>query len=526
MTPNFMEGLKSQCLHELITLADEQAIALKDGELSLTFAQINQQVTCWAASLQKFCQLQPGQRVAFYDQKSAAQLSLIFAVWRAGGVIVPINPTLKAAQVQHILSDSEASILVTSAVRAEALALQQALPEALISVVTTDKPWLESELATCYCQQWQSLAEVDEVEIAPEHLAALLYTSGSTGRPKGVMLSQENILLGAASVADYLNLTPQDRVMALLPLSFDYGLNQILSAWYVGACVVLHNFFLPAAVGGELEKSNISVLAGVPPLWRQVLAKLASRQVESLRLVTNSGGALTPELLHQLQALKPDLEIYSMYGLTEAFRSSYLPPERLVKKPKSVGKAIPFARLMVLDEDLALCEPGYPGELAHAGPLVAQGYWNQEEQTAERFIELPTRLAEYEGERAVLSGDLVYMDAEGDLFILGRKDEQIKTSGYRVSPQEVEELALSIDGVLQAACFGVTDIELGQAIALVIQGEETSEAAFRSQYQMLAANYLWPKYVLHYETLPLNGNGKIDRPELKKKVINEINLSA
>ena len=523
MMTSLMDELKVQQLHTLIERPDAQAIALQLGNESLSFGELAQEAQSWTFYLQQQCQLRPGQRVALFDQKSIAQVVLIFAVWRSGGVVVPVNPTLKAAQVQHILSDSGASLLITSSARAEALSFQQALPSELQAVITTDKPWPEADIPTYCCQEWQQTSSGPAISRQPDDLASLIYTSGSTGQPKGVMLSQQNLLLGAASVAQYLNLSNQDRILALLPFSFDYGLNQLLSSWYAEASVVLHNFFLPAAACSDLAKYQITVLAGVPPLWRQILAKISAEQVTSLRLVTNSGGALTPELQLQLQKLKPGLAIYSMYGLTEAFRSSFLPPKLLNKKPRSVGQAIPYARLMVVDEDLCSCEPGVPGELAHAGPLVAQGYWRQSEQTEKMFVELPATLAVYEGERAVLSGDLVYMDNDGDLFILGRKDEQIKTSGYRVSPQEVEELALSVEGVMQASCYGVADAELGQAIALVIQGEETSEVAFRSQYQMLAANYLWPKYVLHYESLPLNANGKIDRPKLKKKVINEIN---
>lgn len=526
MVTSVTDELNVRHLFELLDQADASSPALIDGDEQLSFGQIRQQAQQWSWYLQRELSLKPGQRVAFFDQKHNAQIILLFAVWRAGGVAIPISPNLKAAQVLHILADSEASILITTSTRADMLALQEALPSTLHQVVTTDKPWKNEVVASEYCQRWSKQEAVKSQEPGTESLAALLYTSGSTGQPKGVMLSHHNVLLGVASVSQYLELSSSDRVLSVLPLSFDYGLNQILSAWYVGACVALHNFFLPASVGADLEKHQITVLAGVPPLWRQVLSKLSLEQCDSLRLVTNSGGALTPEIQVQLAKLNSTLKIYSMYGLTEAFRSSYLAPEQLKHKPRSVGRAIPYARLLVVDEDLRCCERGIPGELLHTGPLVAQGYWNQPEQTAQRFIELPAQLASYEGERGVLSGDLAYLDEEGDLFILGRRDEQIKTSGYRVSPQEVEELALSIEGIQQAACFGIADDELGQAIALVIHGEHTSEAAFRSQYQMLAANYLWPKYLLHYENMPLNSNGKIDRPLLKRRVINEVEVSS
>lgn len=521
-----MTSLGLNQLYQLPQLAKPDAVALISSNQTVTFSDICSQIECWATHLQQECGLKKGARVALYDTKSVAQVAMLFAIWRAGGVVVLINPALKVAQVEHILFDSAASLLITSATRADALMLQQSLPRSLQCVVTTDKSWCDAPLSTCSTDHWQEVEVMPAVERKPNDLAALVYTSGSTGLPKGVMLSQKNLMLGADSVAQYLGLNSDDRVLALLPFSFDYGLNQLLSGWHAGASVVLHNYFLPSAVGKELKQQQVTVLAGVPPLWRQILTALTPELLATVRLITNSGGALTAELISALHKLNPQAAIFAMYGLTEAFRSSFLSPKLLNKKPKSVGQAIPHARLMVLNGELKPCYPGEPGELVHAGELVALGYWRQPEQSAERFIELPEKLAQYPGERAVRSGDLAYIDNEGDLFILGRKDEQIKTSGYRVSPQEVEALALSIDGVEQAVCFGIPDAKLGQALVIVIQGKGLSQSAFRNQYQLLAANYLWPKSILQYEVLPLNGNGKIDRPKLKKKVMNEIDLPA
>jgi acyl-CoA ligase (AMP-forming) (exosortase A-associated) len=351
-------------------------------------------------------------------------------------------------------------------------------------------------------------------------MAAILYTSGSTGRPKGVVLSHRNIVAGAESVSQYLENTPDDRILSVLPLSFDYGLNQLTTAFRVGACAVLMNYLLPRDVIRAVEREKITGLAAVPPLWVQ-LAQLEWPESVSghLRYITNSGGHMPRPTLDALRARLPGTRPYLMYGLTEAFRSTYLPPEEVDRRPDSMGKAIPNAEILVVHEDGTPCAPGEPGELVHRGVHVALGYWNDAEKTAERYKPAPGQLAGLViPELAVWSGDTVKMDEEGFLYFIGRRDEMIKTSGYRVSPTEVEEVAYAANLVTEAAAVGVPHPVLGQAVVLATyapeNGEAVSDQLITACKQHLPGFMVPARVVAYREPLPRNPNGKIDRKRL------------
>jgi len=355
-------------------------------------------------------------------------------------------------------------------------------------------------------------------------MAAILYTSGSTGKPKGVVLSHRNMVAGAKSVASYLENTPDDRILSVLPLSFDYGLSQLTTAFHVGATAVLMNYLLPRDILKSVEKERITGLAAVPPLWIQ-LAQLNWPEQASLRYITNSGGAMQRTTLDALRKALPKTKVFLMYGLTEAFRSTFLPPDELDRRPDSMGKAIPNAEVMVLREDGSPCAPGEPGELVHRGALVAMGYWNDLEKTAERFKPVSSR---QQGlpipELAVWSGDTVRMDEEGFLYFISRKDEMIKTSGYRVSPTEVEEVIYAMDHVGEAAAIGVAHPILGQAIVAVITARDGAQ--LDAEALLLACKPHLPTYMLPARieiwsnSLPRNPNGKIDRKLLAQELQN------
>jgi len=350
----------------------------------------------------------------------------------------------------------------------------------------------------------------------PESLAALLYTSGSTGRPKGVMLSHANMWLGAVAVADYLRLSPDDRVLAVLPLSFDYGQNQLFSAWAAGASVVPLDYLAARDVIRAVERHQISTLAGVPPLWVQLIeAAWPAPAALSLRRLTNSGGKLAPSVVRRMRELFPAADIYSMYGLTEAFRSTYLEPALLDSHPDSMGSAIPFAEIMVVD---GAGEDAVEGELVHAGPLVAKGYWRDPERTGERFRPAPASSAY--GGMAVWSGDRVRRDEAGLLYFVGREDGMIKTSGNRVSPTEVEEAALASGLVAEAVALGFPDARLGEGIALVVRPDRRGEeAALRAFLKRQLPNFMQPGPILWREELPRSPNGKLDRVALKNELM-------
>jgi len=357
----------------------------------------------------------------------------------------------------------------------------------------------------------------------PGDLAAILYTSGSTGRPKGVMLSHANLWLGAESVATYLKITPADRVLAVLPLSFDYGQSQLLSSWYAGAAVAPLDYLTPRDVVKAVARHEITTLAGVPPLWVQLVeADWPTATAALLRRLTNSGGALTPSLIKAMRANFPEADIYPMYGLTEAFRSTFLEPSLVASHPTSMGRAIPHAEILVCRPDGSITADEEPGELVHCGPLVAQGYWKDAKRTAERFRAAPP--SSIYGGTAVWSGDTVKRDADGLLTFIGRDDAMIKTAGNRVSPTEVEDAAVSSGLVYEAVAFGIPDARLGAAIILIVRGKEGAEdaGALAAHLRQKLPNFMQPQTIEWREALPRNPNGKLDRVAIAGEWIEKV----
>jgi acyl-CoA ligase (AMP-forming) (exosortase A-associated) len=466
-----------------------------------------------------------GERVAVYLEKRIENVAAMFGAACAGGVFVPVNPLLKPEQVSYILSDCNVRVLVTSPDRLRLLAASLAQCPDLRTVVVTGALEELPSFDHIKLIAWNTLADANGVAMASHRnidfdMAAILYTSGSTGRPKGVVLSHRNMVAGANSVASYLENTSSDRILAVLPLSFDYGLSQLTTAFSVGATAVLINHLLPRDILKAVEAEKITGLAAVPPLWIQI-ADLAWPADCSLRYLTNSGGAMQRPTLDALRRAIPKAKPFLMYGLTEAFRSTYLPPEQLDQRPDSMGKAIPNAEVVVLRPDGTECAPGEPGELVHRGALVSLGYWNDPAKTAERFKPV---ISVHKGlvltEMAVWSGDTVRRDEEGFLYFISRNDEMIKTSGYRVSPTEVEEVIYACNGVAEAAAIGVPHPSLGQAIVVIALSRDGMDAA-----QLLAAckprlpAYMLPAKIIMSDTpLPRNPNGKIDRKLLSTQL--------
>ena len=477
-------------LDHLATRGAANARALSVGAQTLTYAALETAVATSAAALLGHG-LSPGDRVASWMGKTLTACILPLAAARAGLVHVPINPVLRRAQAAHILADSGAKLLIANAARLATLAPGEA-PAAIAN------------------EEWRPDADpLPPSTHAPDTLAALLYTSGSTGRPKGVMLSHANLALGAVSVAHYLGLTPADRTLAVLPLAFDYGQNQLLSTWAAGGCVVAFDYLLPRDVLKAVDRHAITVLAGVPPLWLQ-LTELdwSGGAGDTLRTLTNSGGHLPTPVVRRLRSAFPQAKLHLMYGLTEAFRSSSLDPALVDAHPDAVGWAIPFAELSVRRADGSAADPGEEGELVHAGPLVAQGYWNDPERTAARFRP---------GARGpeVWSGDAVTLGTDGLLRIRGRDDAMIKVSGNRISPTEVEEIALASGAVTDCAAIGVKDGRLGQAIVLVaVARGDDPEPRLTTHFAAEAPAHLRPTRLMWVDALPLGATGKLDRTAL------------
>jgi acyl-CoA ligase (AMP-forming) (exosortase A-associated) len=324
---------------------------------------------------------------------------------------------------------------------------------------------------------------------------------------------------GASSVAGYIGNTADDVILSALPLSFDAGFSQLTTGFSVGASIVLLDYLLPRDVAKAAARFNATGLTGVPPLWNQ-LVKLdwPEEAVASMRYIANTGGAMPTATLDKLRQQLPTTAVFLMYGLTEAFRSTYLPPEELDKRPTSIGKAIPNAEIMVMRDDGSICGPGEPGELVHRGALVAMGYWNDPERTNQRFRPVPGQLKELPFEElAVWSGDTVVKDEDGFLYFVGRKDDMIKSSGYRISPTELEEVIYGTALVTECAALGIPHNDLGQAVVIAAHSQtpsdETRDAIILACKKALP-NFMVPSMIVWQESLPRNPNGKIDRKRL------------
>lgn len=523
---------ESTLLHELITVTAQrtpQAVALTDGRSSLTYGDLSAGVSRFAAGLMGLG-LARSERVAIYLEKRFETVVASFGAPAAGAVFVPINPLPKPEQVAFILRDCNVRLLVTSPERLDLLKEVLAECHDLRHVVVTDAVTnsvhaaitVKGSLGLTIWSDFLRPPARPGHRVVDVDMAAILYTSGSTGKPKGVVLSHRNMVAGAKSVASYLENSPQDTLLAALPLSFDAGFSQLTTAFHAGARVVLLNYLMPRDVLKTLEREKVTGLTAVPPLYIQLSQLEWPASINgNLRYFANTGGRMPRETLTLLRQRAPNARPFLMYGLTEAFRSTYLPPDEVDRRPDSIGKAIPNAEILVLREDGSPCSPDEPGELVHRGALVGMGYWNDAEKTAERYkllaSDAPVRppglqLPEY----AVFSGDTVRMDAEGFFYFIGRRDEMMKTSGYRVSPSEVEEILYATQLVGECVAFGVDHPTLGHAIQVIATPAGATGAldveALMAECRSRMPAYMVPTGIeVAIGPLPRNPNGKIDR---------------
>ncbi|GGN33383.1 acyl-CoA ligase (AMP-forming) (exosortase A-associated) [Actinoplanes campanulatus] len=503
-------------LHDIVAEAaarrgDAPALTYRDE--TLDYAGLWADVRRVAGGLRRLG-LADGERVAVWTEKRIEAVQAIFGVSAAGGVFVPVNPLLKARQVAYILADCSVRILITTP---ERYALIRDELEQVKSVET---------VVLAGDQSWTDLVAGEPEPPLPGgvdvDVAAILYTSGSTGRPKGVVLSHRNLLTGGASVSRYLDNRPGDVLLAALPLSFDAGFSQLTTAFTVGAHVVLMNYLLARDVVRLCARHQVTGLTCVPPLWLQLAEqKWPEEATRALRYFANTGGRMPKSTLERLRGHFPAARPFLMYGLTEAFRSTYLDPAEVDRRPGSIGKAIPNAEILVLRPDGTPTGPGEEGELVHRGALVALGYWNDPQRTAERFRPLPGREGELVPEIAVFSGDTVIRDEEGFLYFVGRADDMIKTSGYRVSPTEVEEVAYDSGLVRDAVALGLPDDTLGQRVVLVASppdGAELDTAALTAVFKRELPLYMVPRAIVARPVLPRSPNGKFDRNLIRQEL--------
>jgi acyl-CoA ligase (AMP-forming) (exosortase A-associated) len=494
--------------------ADRTALVLGDAEL--TYGDLDREVNRVAAWLAAVG-VRRGDRVGIHLHKSFEEVIATFAASRCGAVFVNLNYQWRPHQLDHIQQDCGLRVLVTDRPRAEQLAAS-GLADRLDAMLVRGGAATHRTVTL-----WDSLpagAGPPDTRAIGADLAALLYTSGSTGRPKGVMFTHTNIVDGARSVASYLANTEADRVLGLLPLSFDYGLSQVTTMFLVGGAVVLQPVMMPAEIVATVLAQRVTGLAAVPTVWIQLVRYLQDLRDERpalpLRYVTNSGGKIPTGILEAMPAVFPEVALYLMYGLTEAFRSTYLPPDLFHRKMGAIGRAIPNVEIYVVDPEGGLCGPGEVGELIHRGSLISRGYWGDPELTAKRLRPSP-HLRPLIGDEPVLhSGDLVRWDDEGFLWFVGRADSMIKCSGYRISPTEVEDVVHLNESVGDAVAFGVDDDTYGQVVHVAVAARDGHELDVESLHRFCRRSmptYMVPARIWAWAgPMPRTANGKTDRP--------------
>ena len=433
----------------------------------------------------------PGDRVAIWLERGSTAAAAFFGALAAGAMAVIVNESLRPRQVEHVLEHSGARCLITTA----ELVTRQPRPLATAAGVLD---------AAEIRPGGEPLVPVSRHADDP---AQIVYTSGSTGLPKGVVVSHGNLRAVTEAVVAYLGLASDDRIASLLPFSFVYGVGQLLCAVGAGAALVVERSPLPQQMVETARREQVTVLAAVPPLWMRLVRvpAFAGGLLPRLRVLTNAGGHLPVEIVRALRRAQPQARLFLMYGLTEAIRCTYLPPEELDRRPDSIGRPIPGGVVHVLRDDGTEASPEEVGELVYSGPTVTLGYWNDPDQTARVFRPGPT------GERAVFSGDMVRRDAAGFLYFVGRRDRIIKTLGYRVGPDEIAAVLYASGEVADALVVGEPDATRGERIVahvvLAARGSLERLSAFCTRE---LPRHLQPARVDVHDALPLLPSGKHD----------------
>lgn len=493
---------------------DKKALTYLDN--SITWRQFYAYSAALAHELSK-AGVSRGEVVGIHAEHSPAQAVAIFAIAMCDAAFTIINPVLKENQIKHQMSDADLRMAICTE--------------------NHTKDYLENFTAnrgggSIVLDQWGLLpgqAQPPEPDLdrpmgrnVPTDVGCVIYTSGSSGRSKGVVVPLRTLLDGARIVSGYLEITDRDVTLGMLPFSFDYGLNQLMTAVYQGARLVIHRYTMPRDLIKVLDDEGVTGMAAVPTIWPMVLNprfvdSKSKPDLNKLRYVTTAGGFHTQDLLHSLSQFFPHSHIIVMYGLTESFRSTYLPFSEIFNRLGSIGRPVPEVEILVLNQEGRLCEPHEKGELVHRGAFVTYGYLNNPDLNKIKFAPLATGGPGCLPEMAVYSGDIVHRDEDGYLYYHGRRDMQIKCAGYRLSPGEVEEAALAFQGVSQAAAFGQPDPDLGQSVCLAYstyQGRPLEENDLKCYLAESLPYYAVPKRLIYYERLPHTAHGKIDYPTL------------
>jgi acyl-CoA synthetase (AMP-forming)/AMP-acid ligase II len=489
-------GLLRAAAHE-----HQSRAAIKCGDSETSFEALSSRSAAVSAALAR-AQIQPGDRCAILIKDAADAAAAFFGVLAAGAVAINVNELYRPRQIEYVLRHSEASVLLTS----------RELLEALPRKLNVDAYIL------CIEDLPRRAPQVPLAAVAADAPAQITYTSGSTGHPKGVITSHAALWAGVRIVAEYLELRADDRIAGLLPFSFVYGFNQLSTALYRGATLVTERSTLAAEIVAMLRRERVTVLACVPPLWHQLLnvGTFRNEPLEHFRIMTCAGGRLPPNAVRELRQAQPQALLYLMYGLTEVFRSTYLPPDLVDAHPDSMGQAVPESTVYVVRDDGTLADPGEVGELVHGGPTVGLGYHNNADATALVFRANPFLKAGEQGPaRVAFSGDLVRQDERGLLFYVGRRDRMIKTLGFRVSPDEVLDVLQASREVADAAIVTEPDQIRGERIvACVVLKNPAALERVVSFCRLELPRHMQPARYVVLPSIPRNANGKHDIPAL------------
>jgi acyl-CoA ligase (AMP-forming) (exosortase A-associated) len=511
-------------LHDLLynsVARDPQKTAVVDGDTKYTYEDLERQSSSLGAALAE-AGVRRGDRVGVYLEKSWEAIVAMVAASRIGAAYVNVNPLFKAPQVEYLAQDCDIEVMIGDTPKLEELQ-PKTVQSAFYRGAKPEGPAARSYVDVAGALEGEGLKE--DRNVTESDLGTILYTSGSTGMPKGVATSQRNLVVGAQIVSEYLENTAEDRILSALPFNFDAGMSQFSTSLRAGATLYLLRSRLPGDLLKALRRHEITGVTGVPPLWALLIRgarSIRENPLTHLRYLANTGGRIPQANLDELRdLLEPSgTRIFLMYGLTEAFRSTYLAPEEIHRsspeRGNCIGKAIPNTEIMVITKEGKEAAPGESGELVHRGPTVAMGYWGNEEATQRAYRPNPLAPPELlEVERVVYSGDTVKRDEEGYLYFLGREDAMIKNQGYRLSPEEVENLLLSSGLVHEACAFGVENPAVGQDVIAAISLRNGGEEGVADRVREYAINngppYMVPKVILVRNELPKTGSGKIDR---------------
>jgi amino acid adenylation domain-containing protein len=494
-------------------------VALVAGTRRLTYAELDAQSNALAHCLVKLG-VERGDRVAVFGDNTAETVIAFWAVLKADAVVVVVNPLTKADKLAYVLNDCRAKALVTDGHLTDVFADAAKRSKHLAAVVVSGAIDASKVLGLPHVTPWEAALDHPSSGAPARRnidvdLASIIYTSGSTGEPKGVMLTHRNMLTAATSISTYLENIEDDVILCVLPLAFDYGLYQMIMSVRVSARLVLErSFTFVAQVLKQVASEKVTGFPGVPTMFATLsgLKSLGDYDFSNIRYVTNTAAALPVKHITMLQGIFPKAKIFSMYGLTECKRCTYLPPADLERKPTSVGIAIPNTELWLVDENDAKVGPGVVGQLVIRGATVMKGYWEKPEETAARLRPGPVP-----GEQVLYTGDLCKLDEEGYLTFVGRMDDIIKSRGEKVAPKEVEGALVAIPGVKEAAVIGVPDELWGHAIkAFVVldEGATLDPKQIARECQARLENFMVPKYVEIIAELPKTVTGKIKKTGL------------